>query len=115
MTLASAATAAASVATAIKAGSATVVPKPSKKANATSQNKLYLLDTATGELWFWTFGDWQKMDTPVQPRSRAKGKRQAELPVKLELPRNGALMPMEQRERRFVPGSEKSIEVVLRS
>lgn len=69
---------------------------------------LYLLDTATGQLWLKVInGEWKRVDSPVDvapPIANVLPKS-----VSLALPKAGETMPMAQRETRAIPGSSETL------
>lgn len=72
-----------------------------------SVDGLYFLDTATGELWLKRGGGrWRRVDSPVV---RVKERPVQDGDIMLDLPKRGLLMPMNQRERRKIPGSDGTL------
>lgn len=74
---------------------------------------LYLIDTATGKLWFQRFGSgdrWEVVKTPIGALAEKPVTADAK-PAQLTLPRKGIVMPMIQRETREIPGADGTLRL----
>ncbi len=77
-----------------------------------SGDGLYFLDTASGALWSKTSQrDWHRVDSPVSRVPEIA--ETSDKAVSLIVPEAGISMPMTQRERRKIPGSNDTIFVQL--